>query len=435
VPTPAPEACFQTEDGSDINPTPPTADEYCVHNNNDKEKGPVELNMYMYRAGGEADYDLENVNAADLEGVMWYLHNEVVTSAPRKYGIDRIRRYQVTVKNTQEFWNVHKRQFGPFLAFDAARCTTVDANQVSTCESTFQKYGFVVGCQPVASGGAEDQAGLAYLHDSPSNTGCAAGSEECYAPLWFSLPGPCPEFGIPQDAIDANDANQDVAQYKNAECNWRMPGGRCDKASGAPDCTYSVWPAGEVMLDDLSGIDNYDEWWNLTYNRCMNEGGLPIEDGGECVQNMEYDVETDAGVGTSFWDNRGDRDACKERVNAVLRAFADRYPDAPFQVDEPICDFDMVYDGEFGWPDNHMGGAKSTWWTDKNAPAPAWVSDAPTYAPVPTYASDADGADPYAAVSPSPPEADPYAAVSDPYAAVPPDPYAAVSPSPPQLAS
>ncbi|CAK0826184.1 unnamed protein product [Prorocentrum cordatum] len=259
----------------------------------------------MYRAGGEADYDLENVNAADLEGVLWYLHNEVVASAPRKYGIDRIRRYQVTIKNTQEFWNVHKKQFGPFLAFDAARCTTVDGMGASTCESVFQKYGFIVGCQPVQSAGAADQAPLGYLHDSPSNTGCAPGTQDCYAPLWYSLPGPCPEFGIPQDAIDANDADQDVAQYKSAECKWRMPGGRCEKANGAPDCTYSVWPAGEIMLDDLSGIDDYQDWWNVSYYRCIDEGGT------DCAQNKEYDVLLDAGVGTSFWDNRGDRDACK----------------------------------------------------------------------------------------------------------------------------
>lgn len=388
--TPAPGGCFQTEDGSDFDSTTSSAEDFCVLNNEDSAKGSVSTNLYMYRAGGEADYDLENVNAADLEGVLWYLHNEVVASAPRKYGIDRIRRYQVTIKNTQEFWNVHKKQFGPFLAFDAARCTTVDGMGASTCESVFQKYGFIVGCQPVQSAGAADQAPLGYLHDSPSNTGCAPGTQDCYAPLWYSLPGPCPEFGIPQDAIDANDADQDVAQYKSAECKWRMPGGRCEKANGAPDCTYSVWPAGEIMLDDLSGIDDYQDWWNVSYYRCIDEGGT------DCAQNKEYDVLLDAGVGTSFWDNRGDRDACKERVNAVKRAFADRYPDAPYQVDEPICDFDMVYDGEFQWPDNHMGGTKSTWWTDKNAPAPAsvYVTAAPSYAPV---TSDAGGTDPYAA--------------------------------------
>jgi len=260
----------------------------------------------------------------------------------------------------------------------------VDGNQASTCESTFQKYGFIVGCQAVQSAGAEDQASLAYVHDSPSNTGCVPGSVECFAPLWFTLPGPCPEFGIPQDSIDANNADQDVGQYKTAECSWRMPGGRCEKATGAPDCTYSVWQAGEVMLDDLSGIDDYQVWWNTSYYECTDEGGL------DCVQNLEYDVELDAGVGTSFWDNRADRDACKERVNAVKRAFADKYPDTPYQVDEPVCDFDMVYDGEFGWPDNHMGGVKSSWWTDKNAPAPASVLTAPTAAPTaPTYADEA----------------------------------------------
>merc|ERR1740123_1101309 len=113
-------------------------------------EGPEELNFYMYRAGGDAAYPLENVNTASLEGVIWYLHSEVVTSAPRKYGIDRIRRYSVRVKNTREFWNVHHRNFGPYMAFDAAACTTND-NGEDICGEMYNHYGFLVGCQTVSA--------------------------------------------------------------------------------------------------------------------------------------------------------------------------------------------------------------------------------------------------------------------------------------------
>lgn len=34
--------------------------------------------FYVYRAMGDSSYPLENVNAANAAGVMWYLHNEAV---------------------------------------------------------------------------------------------------------------------------------------------------------------------------------------------------------------------------------------------------------------------------------------------------------------------------------------------------------------------
>lgn len=306
-------------------------------------QGPTPMNFYMYRATGDAEYTFSNVNAADLEGVLWYLHNEVVTSAPRKYGIDRIRRYQVTVKNPQEFWNVHRKQFGPFFAYDAGKCTTKDGAE-NICDKIYRQYGFLVGCQPVSPGKA------AYL------------TPYMQPPMWYSLPGPCPSMGIPQNSIDANMASQNVDKYKTAECKYKMPGGLCDKATGAPECTYSVWPAGEILLDELSGIQDYQNFWNTSYEHCFKEVRLGQRQG-PCVKNMEYHEGMDSGVGNHFWDRRLDPAKCAERVNAALYLFSTKFPGVPTSVPTPICDFDSLYQGEFTWPVNHTGAVPSAFWS------------------------------------------------------------------------
>lgn len=56
--------------------------------------GPRVQSFYMYRAQSKATYPLENINTADLAGVFWYLHQEVIVATPRKYSIDRIKRYK-----------------------------------------------------------------------------------------------------------------------------------------------------------------------------------------------------------------------------------------------------------------------------------------------------------------------------------------------------
>merc|ERR1712161_120540 len=71
--------------------------------------------MYMYRAQSDSEYPMENVNMADLPGVLWYLHHEVVTMCPRKNDITRILRMKVTLQH-----------FVSYVAMDNSMCTTPD---------------------------------------------------------------------------------------------------------------------------------------------------------------------------------------------------------------------------------------------------------------------------------------------------------------------
>eukprot|EP00404_Azadinium_spinosum_P032507 CAMPEP_0180566492 /NCGR_PEP_ID=MMETSP1037_2-20121125/6104_1 /TAXON_ID=632150 /ORGANISM="Azadinium spinosum, Strain 3D9" /LENGTH=157 /DNA_ID=CAMNT_0022583525 /DNA_START=428 /DNA_END=899 /DNA_ORIENTATION=- len=128
----------------------------------------------------------------------------------------------------------------------------------------------------------------------------------------------------------------DVMSAKSAECLGTMPGGRCEKATGAPDCTYSLEDAGMISLDDLTGIAA--DFW---------QGG-----------QKEYISELDKGVGTTFWDGRSDPARCAARMEAVRKLFKSRYPDFPETLEEPTCDFDQYYKDEFTWEVNHTGAVQ-----------------------------------------------------------------------------
>jgi len=167
--------------------------------------GPSSLvTFYMYRAQSDANYTTENVNTADLSGVLWYLHNEVMVLCPRKYDIVRIRRLKVTAM----------RPFAPFVAFDMGRCTA------GTCQDNWMKWGYRVGCQSLPS--AYGKSGK-----------------------WFSLPGRCPDSTYAE---------------KTDECEASKPGGGCDYDSLVKHegmCTWHVEDAGEVRIGDVTGISQY----------------------------------------------------------------------------------------------------------------------------------------------------------------------------------
>jgi len=288
--------------------------------------------FYAYRASSDAVYPLENLNAADLAGVMAYLHNEVVVSTPRKYRIDRIRRYKVTYKTTQEFFNVHHRYFGGFLAYDAAKCTT------PICAKVYHQYGFIVGCQTL------DTMLTAYRPRKETTwANCEPG--HCDMPVWYSLPGPCPTEGLAQSDIEQK-GSLNVYAAKSADCMQRMPGGRCKAGgppTGLPDCTYSVEDAGEVLLNELVGIPDYAAFW-------------------EGTRNKEYDPDSDDGIGNHFWAGKHDAAKCNARLEAVRHLFGAKFPQFPVRLEEPPCDFDMYYEGELDWSVNHTGADPSPWW-------------------------------------------------------------------------
>eukprot|EP00930_Biecheleria_cincta_P029829 TRINITY_DN20697_c0_g2_i1.p1 TRINITY_DN20697_c0_g2~~TRINITY_DN20697_c0_g2_i1.p1 ORF type:complete len:469 (-),score=73.79 TRINITY_DN20697_c0_g2_i1:57-1304(-) len=265
---------------------------------------PQKMTFYMYRAQSDAAYQMENVNMADAAGVMWYLHREVVQSVPRKFNITRVLRYLVTVKNTNAVFqeqatiyaNAHVgKQFGPFAAYDNAHCTATG------CHDDLKQFGNAVGCQSIdISEYAYNRPLASPLCNPADNPACSSGS-------WFSLPGPCP---------------LEPMARKTDSCKKEQPGGACDNPDGSSTCTYKTYFAGQVSLDELEGIPNYGTWWK-------NASGP--------TGNIEYDVLSDRGKGTTFWDNRNDADAAQRRVESLIRVFANKYSMLPPDLPSPAC--------------------------------------------------------------------------------------------------
>mmetsp|Transcript_64410 Transcript_64410/g.168598 ORF Transcript_64410/g.168598 Transcript_64410/m.168598 type:complete len:442 (+) Transcript_64410:100-1425(+) len=248
--------------------------------------------FYVYRAFANQTYEAENINVASLPGVLWYLHNEVVVTSPRKFGIMQIKRYKIQTKAPKPLFDLGMN-FGVRYAFDFGQCTGP-----WYCGQMFQKYGFFVGCNN--------------LGDFPFPT------FEIYYDdaIWYSLPAACPLKSL-------NDHNQ--------QCKEGWPGGRCSGTpTGTATCTWSLEDAGEIMIDDLEGIDDYDEF---------------VED-----KNREYDPFTDQGVGLSFWNGVNNTAANTARVRKAQAMFDEKYPDDPKveQLPPPTCDFD--FDKFYGHP-------------------------------------------------------------------------------------
>mmetsp|Transcript_63254 Transcript_63254/g.196247 ORF Transcript_63254/g.196247 Transcript_63254/m.196247 type:complete len:446 (-) Transcript_63254:216-1553(-) len=237
------------------------------------------LTFYMYRAVGGSDFPPENVNTANLAGVMWYLHNEVVQNCPRKFNMERLLRFKVTMRATPELYGQNSRKFDSFVAMDQAKCTVPKCTELH-----WDPYGYVVGCQP-------------------NNVVTVAVPG---APVWYSLPGTCPSK---------------FYYEKTAACNAEQPGGACPTSdvTGTRNCTYFLERAGEIRLDELSGIQNYNEVCEQTGQR-------------------EYDVFTDRGHGSDFWDGKQDAKAGEQRMKRINDLFLEKFPQQEYSLDDPLCE-------------------------------------------------------------------------------------------------
>jgi len=264
----------------------------------------VRKSFYMYRAQGDDDYPIENVNMADLAGVMWYLHREVIGSTPRKFKIKRIMRYSVTMKVTQDYFDAHPKQFAPFVAYDSGSAIGR--------QDLWEKYGYVVGCQLLQP----EMFNYMPMHDMQPSCHPDRTPELCGSPKWYSLPGPCPEL-------------RHEEKLANPSCRSEWPGGACRSAvvTGDHDCTYFAAPAGEISLDELVGIKDYDMFW-----QSRNSKGDLLPNG-----NVEYVRHLDAGIGIDFWDGGHDKDNCTKRMESVTKLFKAKYPDLPETLPEPPC--------------------------------------------------------------------------------------------------
>mmetsp|Transcript_38089 Transcript_38089/g.115140 ORF Transcript_38089/g.115140 Transcript_38089/m.115140 type:complete len:431 (-) Transcript_38089:68-1360(-) len=256
-------------------------------------KAPLKT-FYLYRVQGSANYPIQNVNAGTLGGIMWYLHNEIVScvykdcSQVRRFGISRITRWKFQTRATEPLYK-SGMNFGIRYAFDSGQCTGP-----WVCDDQFEKYGYFVGCNNLSSG-------------FPFPTW-----QVYYSGAWFSLPGSCPQKTYSEQSLD---------------CKADQPGGRCYgdvEPTGTFNCTYSYTPAGEVSIDELEGIEDYKEF---------------MDDGGE-----EYDAELDAGVNMTFWDGINDTKANAERVRLADALFKQKYPNDPSDAElpAPMCDFDRA---------------------------------------------------------------------------------------------
>lgn len=170
------------------------------------------LDLYMYRATSSVQpgYAFGEINTANMDGVIWYLMNEVVTEytngvrCPRKFNISMIHRYRVRAKTTAPLFS-QGMNFGARWAYDQGQCTgrCFPDNQCtcnSDCQAHFDEFGYVLGCNNFVD-----------KYPFPASDTPAPGG------IWYSLP------------LD----------------------GRCEHPTGARDCTWSYEEAGSITLEEL----------------------------------------------------------------------------------------------------------------------------------------------------------------------------------------
>jgi hypothetical protein len=180
--------------------------------------------FYMYRVSGDTDWPIENVNAASLGGVLWYLHNEVVTGKPRKFGITRMRRYKVQVAGTRALAKLNMT-FGVRFAWDTQECTGAGPfSSKEECDAQFKKYGYFIGCNNLGS--------------YPFPTAAKGFPNHYPEAVWYSLP-------------------------RKGRCHGRP--------TGEDNCTYNFEEVGNMTIDELVGIKDYGRI-GVEYNEDADHG-------------------------------------------------------------------------------------------------------------------------------------------------------------------
>lgn len=270
------------------------------------------ITFYVYRAQNSDDYGPSNTNVGSLGGVLWYLHNEIVpycsSDSHRKFGISRILRYKITMRATLRMQQ-NNMTFGDRTAYDSGK-NTGGWYGPGTQQQAYENYGYVVGCNILGDGP---------FPLCPSK----AGTLEHFCPIsygpdaaWYSLPGACPSKDHKSETL---------------LCKIQQPGGFCKGIpSGKGNCTWTYEKAGEINIDELTGISlrfkSHEEF---------------------CQQDcLEYDkFRTHKGrCGINFWDDYKNASRSHWRMQMLDDAFKNKYPNmsSDAEMPPPKCNFDKA---------------------------------------------------------------------------------------------
>jgi len=263
-------------------------------------KDPSVKHFYMYRVQNDEDYSPENQNMANVGGALWYLHNEIIWHHWNRGGTyastpkTRVERFLVATRAPDKLL-AKGMNFGVVNTYDLGQCTGPFA-----CEN-LQEYGPAVGCESWTKK-TDSKQGNNFPHSQWK------GLNKYPNAMWYSLPGRC---------------SSKKFWNQTGDCEKHDPSGECPPGvipSGERTCTYSYQKVGEILINELEGIDSFSEF--------VKEGG------------REYDRMVDGGKNMDFWNKIGDPNACQQRIDKVIMLFLKKYPDQPV-LHDPICDFDV----------------------------------------------------------------------------------------------
>jgi len=265
--------------------------------------------FYMYRIQSAQDYSPENQNMGNIGGVLWYLHSEIVWHHWIRAGSfsstskTRVEQFRVKTRSPAK---LHKlgMNFGVTNVYDLGKCTGP-----FKCEN-IKYYGPAVGCE-MWNESNEDKVLIAARKNITMGNRFPhtqwIGVNRYPGAIWYSLPGAC---------------SSQHYWNQSEECRRREQSGRCprdvEEPTGAPDCTYVYKKVGEISINEIEGIDSFDDFEKAGFK--------------------EYVRRSDKGVGMHFWDSINSSKACQKRIDRIKMLFAKKYINQP-DLPDPPCDF------------------------------------------------------------------------------------------------